>query len=302
MRKHLVPYCLALLLGLAATAQAQQGLTKIADNVYSYVDVKNSSPQNSYAANAGIVIGENGVLAVDSLISAKEARRFIADIRKVTDKPIKFLVNTHYHLDHALGNSEFRKLGAVIIIQELDAKNLAERGPATMAGGAAKYGLSEEDMAGTVLALPDVTFSDRMTVDLGGIVVELVYPGPSHTTGSIFVNVPARKVAFAGDALFTDFHPFLAEGDFPSWAKALDTLTALGAQTIIPGHGPASSAKDVADMKAYLVLFDAKAKELAAKGGDAESIAAELLKVLPHKSQGDMLVAANVAMRYLPKK
>jgi cyclase len=64
----------------AATASAGQGLTKLADNVYSYVDVKNASPANSFAANAGIVIGRDGILVVDTLISAKEAKRFIADI------------------------------------------------------------------------------------------------------------------------------------------------------------------------------------------------------------------------------
>lgn len=301
MRRLLACCCLFLLLGLAATAQAQQGLTKVAENVYSYVNVKPGTPQNSFAANAGIVIGTRGVLVVDSLVSAKEARRFIADIRRITHKPIRFLVDTHSHLDHALGNSEFRRLGATIICQELDARSLAANGPSQLAG-AASYGLSAEDMKGTVLALPDLTFPDRLRIDLGGVSVELVYPGPSHTTGSIFVHIPERKVVFTGDILFTDFHPFLAEGDLANWPKALDAVAALGAQSIIPGHGPLSTVKDIADMKEYLVIFDAKARELAAQGGDPAVLAAELKKVLPPRSQGDGLIAANLALRYLPKK
>lgn len=300
MRRLLTCCCLLLLLGLATTAQAQQGLTKVAENVYSYVDVRPGTPQNSFAANAGIVIGARSVLAVDSLVSAKEASRFIADIRKITHKPIRFLVNTHSHLDHSLGNSEFRRLGATIICQELDARSMAANGPAQLAN-AAGYGLSAEDMKGTVLALPDLTFSERLRIDLGGVSVDLVYPGPSHTVGSVFVHIPERKVVFTGDILFTDFHPFLAEGDLANWPKALDDVAALGAQVIIPGHGPLSSAKDIADMKEYLVIFDAKARELAAQGGDPAVLAAELKKALPPRSQGDGLIAANLALRYLPK-
>src|SRR5512140_3087910 len=83
---------------LGQQAYAEGGLTRIADNVYSYVDVKGATPQNSFGANAGIVIGKNGILVVDTLISSKEAKRFLQDIRKVSDKPIKYVINTHYHL------------------------------------------------------------------------------------------------------------------------------------------------------------------------------------------------------------
>lgn len=301
MRRLLACFCLLLLLGSAATAQAQQGLTKVADNVYAYVDVEPGTPQNSFGANAGIIIGTRSVLVVDSLVSAKEAKRFIADIRRITHKPIQFLADTHYHLDHSLGNSQFRRLGATIICQDLDAKAMAANGPAQLTNATA-YGLSAEDMKGTTLALPDLTFSERLRIDLGGVSAELVYPGPSHTAGSIFVYIPERKVVFTGDMLFTDYHPFLAEGDLEGWPKALDAIAALGAQVIVPGHGPLSTAKDLADMKEYLVLFDAKAKELSAQGGDPAAIATELKKVLPPRSQGDGLIAANLALRYLPKK
>lgn len=100
------------------TASAQPGLTKIADGVYSYVGAKNPSPATSFGANAGIIIGSDGVVVVDTLTSAKEAQRFIKDIRSITDKPIKYVINTHHHLDHSLGNSEFVKLGAAVIAQE----------------------------------------------------------------------------------------------------------------------------------------------------------------------------------------
>jgi len=86
------------LLVLTTGAFAADKLTKIAENVYSYVDVKNGSRDNSFGANAGMIVGKDGIVVVDTLISAKEAKRFIKDIRAVSRKPIKYVVSTHYHL------------------------------------------------------------------------------------------------------------------------------------------------------------------------------------------------------------
>lgn len=285
----------------ATTASARQGLTKLAENVYSYVDVKNATPVESFAANAGIVVGRDGILVVDTLISAKEDRKFIGDIRKVSDKQIKYVVDTHYHLDHAFGNCEFAKTGAAIISQANDRKNLASKGEAALKN-AKSYGLTDEDMAGTVITLPTLTFTDRMTIDLGGETVELIYVAPSHTEGSILVYLPERKILFTGDVLFTDFHPFMAEGDVTGWIKTLDYILALDVTTIIPGHGPISGKKDIAEMKEYIRTFDQKARELAAKSKDVDYIAAELKKVLPVRSLADWMIAYNLKLKYLPAK
>ena len=285
----------------ASLAGAQQGLTKLADNVYSYADVKNGSPANSFAANAGIVVGRDGILVIDTLISAREAKRFIADIRKISDKPIKYVVDTHYHLDHSFGNSEFVRLGATIISQANDRDNLEKKGEAALKH-AKDYGLSDADLAGTVITLPTLTFTDRMTIDLGGETVELIFVAPSHTEGSALVYLPRHKILFTGDILFTDFHPFMGDGDIGGWVKNLDFILGLDVTTIIPGHGPLSSKKDIAEMKEYIQLFDRKARELAAKTQDADKIAAELKKVLPAKSQGEWMIAYNLKVKYLAGK
>ncbi|HEX2768768.1 MAG TPA: MBL fold metallo-hydrolase [Geobacteraceae bacterium] len=285
----------------ATTAFAQQGLTKLAENVHSYAAVKNASPANSFAANAGIVVGRDGILVVDTLISAKEAKRFISDIRRVSEKPIKYVVDTHYHLDHAFGNSEFAKLGATLISQANDRNNLEKKGEAALKN-AKGYGLTDDDMAGTVITLPTITFTERMTIDLGGETVELIYVTPSHTEGSALVYLPERKILFAGDVLFTDFHPFMGDGDVAGWVKTLDYILTLDVTTIIPGHGPISGKKDIAEMKEYIQTFDKKARELVAKSNNADYIAAELKKVLPVKSQGEWMIAYNLKMKYLPAK
>ncbi len=300
MRGLLVAAALVLaILAAQVRAASAEGLTKIADNVYSYVDMKKSSPATSFGANAGIIIGEKGVVVVDTLVSAKQAKKFIRDIRAVTDKPIRYVVNTHGHLDHTFGNAEFVKKGAVVISHRNCLANMKKGSEATLRD-AKNFGLTEKDMKGTKIAYPALTFTDRMEMDLGGRTVELIFTGHSHTDDSILVYLPDVKVLFAGDVLFTGYHPFLGEGNIEEWTKALDRVSAMDAEKIIPGHGPVSTKKDVAEMKAYLIAFDARARELAAKSNDAAAIAAEIVKSLPARPEGAGLIPWNV-QKYLKK-
>ena len=281
-------------------AIAAEKLTKTADGVYSYVDTKKSSPQNSFGANAGIIIGKDGIVVVDTLISSKEAKRFIRDIRAISKKPIKYVVNTHYHLDHTFGNSDFRRLGAVIISHMNDNKNMRTSSEVALKN-AKGYGLTEKDMKGTKIAYPVLTFNNRIEIDLGNQKIELIYIGPSHTDGSILVYLPEKKILFAGDILFTNYHPFIADGNIEEWVKALDYIMTMDVEKIIPGHGPISSKQDIEDMKNYLIAFDIKAKELAAKSNDVEYIVAEIKKSLPPRPEGDNLIPWNIQMKYLKK-
>ena len=231
---------LTFLVTLLLAQHALADLTKLADNVYAYVGVTDASPAHSFAANAGIIIGRDGVLVVDTLISAKEGERFLADIRKVTTKPIKFVVNTHTHLDHALGNCVFAKVGATVISQEADRASLAAQGE-DLIKNAGAYGLTPQDMAGTEIVVPTVAFSDQMLINLGDEDVRLIRTGPSHTAGSLVVYLPKEKLLFSGDILFTDFHPFLADGDFSGWSATIDKLLTMDIDRIVPGHGPLST-------------------------------------------------------------
>ena len=282
------------------TQTAFAELTKLADNVYSYIGVKDASPVHSFAANAGIVIGRDGVLVVDTLISAKEGERFLADIRKVTAKPIKYVVNTHTHLDHAFGNCVFVKLGATVISHTADRAMLERVGAGTLKN-IGNFGLKPEDMVGTEIIYPSLAFSDKMQIYLGDETVELIRTAPSHTEGSIVVSIPSKKILFAGDILFTDFHPFMADGDIAGWTKAIDALLTMDVDKIVPGHGPLSTKKDLRDMKEYLIQFDHTARELAKTSQDADFIAAELKKSLPKRSMADWMIGYNVKSRYLGK-
>lgn len=301
MKKFFVSlFTLVSLFALGSPVRAESGLVKIADNVYSYVDAKEPVPANSYGANAGIVIGEKGVLVIDTLISLKEGKRLINDIRKITDKPVRYVVNTHHHLDHAFGNSEFAELGATIIAHKNGRAAMEKSAEATLKS-AKDFGLTEKDMEGTKIAYPDLTFNERMEVDLGNVTVEILYVTHSHTRGSVLVYVVERKVLFTGDILFTDFHPYMADGSIDGWVRTLDYIMTLGAGKIIPGHGPVSGEKDVLDMKAYLIAFDKNARKLASESGDLDFIAEEIKKSLPSKTRLESLIKTNIQLRYLKK-
>lgn len=293
-------FALIILFCLAAVAPAHAGLTKVAEGVYSYLDDKDPSPATSFGANAGIVIGKDGIVVIDTLISAKKARQFIKDIRAVSKKPIKYVVNTHDHLDHVLGNSAFAKIGATIIAHT-DAKAALIKSSDTMLQNAKTYGLSDDAMKGTTIALPSLTFTDAMQIDLGDRRVELMNASPSHSPGSIIVYIPDSKTLFAGDVLFTNYHPYMGNGDIMGWVKALDRIADMDVINIIPGHGPLSSKKDIADMKQYIITFELKARELTAKSDDLAFIAAEMKKALPQRQYFDMFIAYNVKGLYLKK-
>lgn len=301
MKKLILSLAFSLTLFFVHTAFA--GLTKLADNVYSYVGVQDASATHSFAANAGIVIGPNGVLVIDTLISAKEGERFLADIRAVTDKPIKYVVNTHTHLDHALGNCVFAKLGATVISHEADRDKLASQSQELLKN-IGTYGLKPEDMVGTEVVVPTLAFNDQLSIDLGNEKVRLIRFAPSHTAGSLVVYIPGKKLLFSGDILFTDFHPYVADGDFAGWSETLDSLIAMDIDQIVPGHGPVSTKKDLQEMKEYLTLFDNTARELVAssQGADADAIAAKMLEILPKRSMASWMVGYNLKSRYIGKK
>lgn len=286
---------------LCGLSFAGEGLLRITENVYSYVGAKDGSASSSFGANAGIVMGEDSIMVVDALVSAKAAGKLIEDIKAVSDKPIKYVVNTHAHLDHAFGNAEFAKLGAVVVSHGKCRASM-ERAAEDTLRNAASYGLTAEDMAGTEIAYPSLTFESRMAIDMVGRKAELIYVAPSHTAGSVLVYLPEEKTLFAGDALFTDFHPFMGEGDIAGWLKTLEYIESLDVERIIPGHGPVSGKEDVAAMKDYLAAFDKKAEELAEKSDDLEYIVAEVKKAVPQKAQGDWLIKANIQMKYMKKK
>lgn len=286
MSKLMSSYVVLLVVGLCAAARGEEVATlqRLSDHVYALAGATQASPSaNSYGANVGVVVGRDAVLVIDTLISAKHAQRLAEAIRQVSDKPVKYVVNTHYHVDHVLGNCVFTKQGAVILAHDstrLDMPEVAERlaHPESLA-------MTAQDLEGTAVSAPTVTFAQDMRIDLGDVTVELSYPGPTHTSGSITAYVPQDKVLFAGDILFTRYHPHLGEGDLANWQKVLAEMEKTPAKKIVPGHGPLSSVADLRDMRAYLSEFDAQAKALCAgkTAADAPALQKYWLRGFPRR-------------------
>ncbi|MGA7743414.1 MAG: MBL fold metallo-hydrolase [Polyangia bacterium] len=279
-------------------------LQQISAHVYARVGVTNASPlTNSFGANTGVVIGRDAALVVDTLMSATEGGQLLSAVRKITDKPLRYAVNTHHHMDHSWGNCIFAAAGATVIGHEYTRQALYE--PANGLARAQRYRIPAESLAGTVIVPPSLTFRHDLRLDLGGVSVELDYPGPTHTAGSITAKVREDDVVFSGDILFTNYHVTMIDGDVANWCRVLRALQGTAPRAIVPGHGPLSSVADLQSMEEYLRVFDEQATRLCAgkTAADADAIAQELSAVLPGPQRTELpfIVAANLRVRYLPK-
>jgi glyoxylase-like metal-dependent hydrolase (beta-lactamase superfamily II) len=282
----------------------QVQLQQISAHVYARVGVTSASPlTNSFGANAGAVVGNDAVLIVDTLMSAAEGGQLLSAIRKITDRPIRYVVNTHHHMDHTWGNCVFAAAGAAVIGHEYTRQALHE--PANGLARAQRYRIPAENLAGTVIVPPSLSFRHALRLDVGGVSVELDYPGPTHTAGSILARVREDDVLFSGDILFTNYHVTMIDGDVANWCQVLRNLQGTAQRTIVPGHGPLSSVADLQSMEEYLRVFDVEAARLCAgkTASDANAVAQDLLGCLPGLPRAELLfiVAANLRVKYLAK-
>jgi glyoxylase-like metal-dependent hydrolase (beta-lactamase superfamily II) len=190
-----------------------------------------------YDQNIGAVLGDDGVLIVDTRISHRQADEILSDLRELTPLPVRAVVNTHGHNDHAFGNHRFRP--APIWGHTRCARMITETGADQIARvGAAMPDLSA-DLAEVVLDPPDRTFEDAATVtfDAGGRVVELRYLGRGHTDNDIVVLVPDADVLFGGDLVENDATPYFGDSFPLDWPATAEALVDLVSGAVVPGHG-----------------------------------------------------------------
>ncbi len=294
---------LGCIVGSFGQAGETSALRPISPHVWAYAGRTGMAPANSYGANSGVIVGTAGALVVDTQISAKTGRQLLEDVRAVTNQPIRWVVNTHYHLDHAFGNSVFAAAGAQIIGGPGAPQLLTQKGPAILAHPEG-HGLTAADLEGTVITPPTEVVADVRQLDLGGVTVEIRALAPGHSPDNLIIWVPGDRVLFSGDLVFKGCHPFVGEGDVPGWLADLDKLAALDAKTIIPGHGAPAGPSDLADMRAYLTTFDQNARRLAAgkTAADVRTVAEELRKLLPEQGRQELggLIEYSLLAKYLP--
>src|SRR6478735_167300 len=190
-----------------------------------------------YDQNIGAILGDDGVLIVDTRVSHRQADEILSDLRELTPLPVRAVVNTHGHNDHAFGNHRFRP--APIWGHTRCARMITETGADQIARVASAMPDLAADLAEVVLDPPDRTFEDTATVtfDAGGRAVELRYLGRGHTDNDIVVLVPDADVMFAGDLVEADATPFFGDGFPIDWPTTVEAVVDLVTGAVVPGHG-----------------------------------------------------------------
>ena len=230
--------------------------------------------------NVTAVAGADGLLLVDTLGSADAARDMLARLRRVSGAPVRAVVNTHAHYDHVLGNSVVRgdvgSDGAALLLAHEDA--VAEMPDAVRRAREhpGEHGIDPgrvEQVAGSTLLLPEVTFASVRAVDLGDRYVELVHCGRGHTAGDVVVRVPDADVVAAGDLVEQGAPPSYGEDCWPlEWPATLELLAQLmgPATVVVPGHGAVVDRDFVRDQGFEVGQVAQTLHDLAAGGASLE--------------------------------
>jgi cyclase len=252
-------------------------LKLIGPNIWAAID----DAKGDAGANAGFVVGDGGVAVIDTFENETAAKALIGQIHNLTHLPIKFVINTHYHLDHVAGNRVFAQQGAVIVGHHsvrawIHTENLKFFGE--------KIKPEEKLMVQNLLA-PEVTYDTGVTLFLGTRRIEVAYM-QGHTGGDSVVSIPDAGIVFCGDLFWRHTLPNLIDATTSAWISTLSEFTEQKSDTLpnsalpravifVPGHGDVGNADDVQEFQAYLIWLRAAVK----KGVDANK-------------QGDALVGA----------
>ena len=243
---------------------------KVAEDVYSAIgQLKFYTYENGgHNNNLSFVIGNDAVMVVNGSTTYLLAKSLHDEIKKLTDLPVKYVVNENGQSHAALGNNYWKELGATIIAHTDAADEINAHG---FSGLSMVTELLKERVEGTELTTIDTVFDDRMTLDLGGITAELIYLGPAHSAGDISVVIPERDVVIAGDIAFHQrMLPVFPETDTALWLETwVNEFTPLAQDKIIvPGHGePTDFAEVDKYTRGYLSFLRGKVAEILDEGG-----------------------------------
>jgi cyclase len=219
---------------------AQLTMEKVTDNIYAVMQD---------GGNVAFMPTSEGVLVVDDKF-AQDAPQIMAKIKSVTDKPVKYVLNTHQHGDHTGGNDAMMAAGAQILIHKNARANMVT---AKQAG------------------LPQITFADEAQVFVGGKAVTARYYGRGHTNGDAVIYFPSERVLHTGDLFVTGGAPFCDSangGSIKEWDATIERILQLDFDTVIPGHGPVAKKADLQKWMGTIAAIRGKVKTACAGGAD----------------------------------
>ncbi len=246
---------------------------KVADNVWSSIGATQyySYENGGHNNNLSFIIGNDAVMVVNGGSSYLLAKALHEEIKKVTDLPVKYVVDENGQSHAVLGNGYWKALGAKIIAHEEALEEIEHDG---LNGLDNLKKILKERAEGTELVEIDETFDEKMEIDLGGLKVELIRFGPAHSVGDISVVIPARNVVLAGDMAFQQrLLPVFPDTNTADWLETWNTAFAPYAKdmVIVPGHGePTDFATVDKWTRGYLEYVRAKVAVLLDEGGTLE--------------------------------
>jgi glyoxylase-like metal-dependent hydrolase (beta-lactamase superfamily II) len=258
----------------------QVSFTKLSDHAYAYT--AEGDP------NTGVVVGDDAVMVIDTQATPVMAQDVIRRIREVTDKPIRYVVLSHYHAVRVLGASAYRP--EHIIASEDTLSLIRERGEQDKASEIGRFPRLFRNVESVPpgLTWPTMTFTGKMTLWLGKLEVQLMQLGRGHTKGDTVVWLPQEKILFSGDLVEFDATPYAGDAYFTDWPQTLDRIAALEPQKLVPGRGaalvtPEQVAAGLAGTRAFVADVFAAVKAGAAAGKDLKTVYRETLAAVQPK-------------------
>ena len=235
---------------------------KLADDVYVYIGKSND-------ANALIVVTSQGVVVIDTGNNQPETRAILKNIQAVTQQPVRFVVITQNHGDHIGGTPLFAP-PATVILHERVAKEWKNWKPHLVKAWRKRFPERESALKDFQPLDTVVTFNDRMTINLGGKLLELIYVDDTYNPGDIIVWLPHSGVMHGGFAAYKERHPDIrpdySHGTTMGMLKMLEAMVALKPKAVVPAHGPMMNVGDVQAMSDYLLLARKRVREMMDKG------------------------------------
>ena len=254
--------------------------TKLSEHAYAYT--AEGDP------NTGIVVGDDAVMVIDTQATPAMAQDVIRRIREVTDKPIKYVVLSHYHAVRVLGASAYQP--EHVIASEDTLSLIKERGEQDKASEIGRFPRLFRNVESVPpgLTWPTLTFTGRMTLWLGKLEVQLIQLGRGHTKGDTVVWLPQDKVLFSGDLVEFDATPYAGDAYFQDWPKTLDNIAALKPEALVPGRGAALQgalqvAKGLEGTRAFVSELFASVKAGAVAGKELRAVYRETYDKLKPK-------------------
>jgi phosphoglycerate dehydrogenase-like enzyme/glyoxylase-like metal-dependent hydrolase (beta-lactamase superfamily II) len=246
---------------------------EVAPGVFFRYSVISATDLSTFGGSNNIwIVFDDHVVVIDANFP-KEAADVIAAIKKTTDKPIRYVLDTHHHGDHSYGNIVFGQAGASIVAQTNCATLLRLNGPKEFAE-AGRGPTGRKDIAASALKVPNVVFDDKLVLDDGKQRVEFLFLGHAHTSGDAFAYLPKQKLLCTGDACVNGAFNYLGDSDTASWIRVLERAQQLDVKMILPGHGPPAGKELLQTQKRYFVEL----RRQVAEGIQADKSLEDILK------------------------